>query len=128
MKDLDRVTIVAISALAYALANVVHEGLGHGGACLLLGARPTMFNAIFFNYDEATASDTAQRLISAAGSIVIANDFPVGERPPLDRLGDNSRAMVGGPEVSSTASQRRPSRAERSWVRSPRSRSTSGKR
>ena len=70
MKDLDRVTIIAISALAYALANVVHEGLGHGGACLLLGARPTMFNAIFFNYDEATASDTVQRLISAAGSIV----------------------------------------------------------
>src|SRR5437879_1624132 len=70
MKDLDRVTIVAISALAYALANVVHEGLGHGGACLLLGARPTMFNAIFFNYDEATASDAAQRAISAAGSIV----------------------------------------------------------
>jgi hypothetical protein len=67
---LDRLTVIAISALAYSLANIVHEGLGHGGACLLLGARPTMFNAIFFNYDETTASDTAQRLISAAGSIV----------------------------------------------------------
>lgn len=70
MKDLDRPTIVAIAALAYSLANVVHEGLGHGGACLLLGARPTMFNAIFFNYDESTASDTVQRLIAAAGSTV----------------------------------------------------------
>ena len=70
MKDLDRITLIAISALAYALANVVHEGLGHGGACLLLGARPTMFNAIFFNYDETTASETVQRLISAAGTIV----------------------------------------------------------
>jgi hypothetical protein len=70
VKDLDRPTIVAIAVLAYSLANVVHEGLGHGGACLLLGARPTMFNAIFFNYDESTASDTVQRLISAAGSIV----------------------------------------------------------
>src|SRR5262245_22455532 len=70
MKDLDRATLIAISAMAYALANVVHEGLGHGGACLLLGARPTMFNAIFFSYDETTASDTVQRLISAAGSIV----------------------------------------------------------
>jgi hypothetical protein len=48
---------------------VVHEGLGHGGATLLLGARPTMFNAIFFNYDESTVSTTGQRLISAAGSI-----------------------------------------------------------
>lgn len=72
MKDLDRVTIIAIAALAYPIANVVHEGLGHGGACLLLGARPTMFNAIFFDYDESTASDTAQRVISAAGSIVNA--------------------------------------------------------
>src|SRR5262245_2614514 len=70
MKDLDRATLIAISAMAYALANVVHEGLGHGGACLLLGAKPTMFNAIFFNYDETTASDTVQRMISAAGSIV----------------------------------------------------------
>jgi len=70
MKDLDRLTIIAISALAYALANVVHEGLGHGGACLLLGAKPTMFNAIFFNYDEATASDAVQRMISAAGSVM----------------------------------------------------------
>lgn len=70
MKDLDRATLVAISALVYALANVVHEGLGHGGACLLLGAKPAMFNAIFFSYDETTASDTVQRIISAAGSIV----------------------------------------------------------
>ena len=70
MKDLDRPTIIAISALAYSLANVVHEGLGHGAACLLLGARPTMFNAIFFNYDETTASDAAQRIIAAAGTIV----------------------------------------------------------
>ena len=70
MKDLDRPTIVAIAILAYAFSNVIHEGLGHGGACLLLGAKPTMFNAIFFNYDETTASDAAQRVIAAAGSIV----------------------------------------------------------
>jgi len=72
MSDLDRSTIIAISVMAYALANVVHEGLGHGGACILLGARPTMFNAIFFTYDESTASDAVQRIISAAGSIVNA--------------------------------------------------------
>jgi hypothetical protein len=70
MKDLDRLTIIAISALAYALANLVHEGLGHGGACILLGAKPTMFNASFFSYDESTASDGVQRAIAAAGSIV----------------------------------------------------------
>lgn len=66
---IDPATVIAIAILAYTIANVVHEGLGHGGATLLLGARPTMFNAIFFNYDESTASRTAQRLISAAGSV-----------------------------------------------------------
>jgi len=58
-----------MSALAYSIANVVHEGVGHGGACLLVGARPTMLNAIFFDYDEATATETARRIISAAGSV-----------------------------------------------------------
>ena len=70
LEDLDVATIIAISALAYSLANVAHEGLGHGGACILLGAHPTMFNAIFFNYDESTASEPVQRLISAAGSVI----------------------------------------------------------
>src|SRR5262249_60186322 len=68
--SIDLPTLVASAALAYSAANLVHEGLGHGGAALLLGARPTMLNAIFFNYDEATVSETGQRLISAAGSIV----------------------------------------------------------
>lgn len=35
----------------------------------MLGAHPTMFNAIFFNYDETTAGDLAQRAIAAAGSL-----------------------------------------------------------
>jgi len=68
--SIDRATVIAIAVLAYTLANLVHEGLGHGGAALLLGARPTMLNAIFFNYDETTASPTSQRVISAAGSVV----------------------------------------------------------
>ncbi len=67
--SIDTPTGIAIAALAYPLANLVHKGLGHGGAVLLLGARPTMFNAILFNHDESTASATAQRLISAAGSV-----------------------------------------------------------
>jgi hypothetical protein len=66
---IDLATVIAIAAIAYPLTNVVHEGLGHGCAALLLGARPTMFNAIFFNYDEATVSTAAQRVISAAGTV-----------------------------------------------------------
>lgn len=66
---IDLPTVIAIAALAYTIANVVHEGLGHGGATLLLGARPTMFNAIFFDYDESTVSRAGQRVIAAAGSL-----------------------------------------------------------
>ena len=33
--DVDRPTLVAIAVASFALANVVHEGVGHGGACLL---------------------------------------------------------------------------------------------
>src|SRR2546427_53286 len=62
-------TVIAISALAYTLANIVHEGLGHGGACVLVGARPTALNAIFFEYDELAATLVQQRWISAGGSI-----------------------------------------------------------
>src|SRR5262245_17252521 len=67
--SIDLATVIAISALAYTIANVVHEGLGHGGAVLLLRERPTMFNAIFFDYDESTVSPGGRRLISAAGSV-----------------------------------------------------------
>jgi hypothetical protein len=67
---IDLPTVIAVAVIAYASANMVHEGLGHGGAALLLGARPTMLNAIFFNYDDATASSAVQRWISAAGSLV----------------------------------------------------------
>src|SRR5205814_5505326 len=62
-------TVIAISALAYTLANIVQEGLGHGGACVLVGARPTVLNAIFFEYDEQAATLVQQRWISAGGTI-----------------------------------------------------------
>src|SRR5262249_4780047 len=67
--SIDTATVIAISALAYTIANMVHEGLGHGGAALLVGARPTMLNAIFFNYEESTTSEAGRRLIAPAGSM-----------------------------------------------------------
>lgn len=66
---IDVPTVLAISALAYVLANIVHEGLGHGGMCLLVGAHPTVLNAIFFEYDDQAASIAQQKWISAGGTI-----------------------------------------------------------
>jgi hypothetical protein len=62
-------TVIAISLVAYGLQNVIHEGLGHGGAGWLLGVKPVMLNAIFYDYDQATASVASQKWIASAGSI-----------------------------------------------------------
>lgn len=68
-EDLDAATVAAIAVIAYCLANQVHEGLGHGGACLLAGGTPKMLNAIFFDMDDASISATARRWVAAGGSM-----------------------------------------------------------
>jgi hypothetical protein len=69
VRDLDGLTIAAIAIVAYCAASLVHEGLGHGGACLLLGGRPQSLNAIFFSYDEASVSNAARLVIAMAGTV-----------------------------------------------------------
>lgn len=49
---------------------MIHEGLGHGGACLLVGGRPRMLNAVFFQCDESGLARSAIRVVAAAGSIL----------------------------------------------------------
>lgn len=66
---LDRLTVGAIAVVAYALANLLHEAVGHGGACLLVGGRPQMLNAVFFECNEAALSSLAIRLVAAGGTI-----------------------------------------------------------
>jgi hypothetical protein len=60
----DAVTVAAIAIVAYALANVLHEGVGHGGACLLIGGRPIALSSVHFECEEGS------RFVSAAGTIV----------------------------------------------------------
>jgi hypothetical protein len=67
-RALDRWTVAAIAVVAYALSNVVHEGLGHGGACLLGGGRARTLNAIFFDCDSAGMTAASIRLMAAAGT------------------------------------------------------------
>jgi len=67
--SLDPWTVGAIAVVAYALGNVVHEGLGHGGACLLVGGRPEELNAIFFECAVEGLPSSARRWLAAGGSI-----------------------------------------------------------
>ena len=59
----------AIAIVAYALSNLVHEGLGHGGACLVVGGRPEELTAVFFDGDLTGLPPSASRVVAAGGSI-----------------------------------------------------------
>ena len=67
---LDVPTVASISVVAYSLTNLIHEGLGHGGACLLVGGKPAMLNAVFFQaVAESITTHTAGRILTAGGSV-----------------------------------------------------------
>lgn len=63
-------TLVAIALVAYALTNVAHEGLGHGGMCVAIGGEPRTLNAVYFDCGEEGLSSAAGRWISAGGTLV----------------------------------------------------------
>ena len=64
-------TVIAIAVVAYALANVAHEGLGHGGMCVALGGEPRVLNAVYFDCGRRRVElDAASRWISAGGTLV----------------------------------------------------------
>jgi hypothetical protein len=60
----DPFTVGAIGILAYMLGNVLHEGAGHGGACLLVGGKPLAISSVYF---ECGADS---RLVMAAGTLM----------------------------------------------------------
>ena len=66
----DRLTVIALSALAYIVAVGLHEHLGHSLACLLLGSHPTELGAFYSNCDYSGLSDLRIRLVALAGPVV----------------------------------------------------------
>lgn len=61
---LDALTVGAIGILAYMLGNVLHEAVGHGGACLLVGGKPVALSSVYFE----CSSDA--RLVMAGGTLM----------------------------------------------------------
>jgi len=61
--------VIAIALVAYAASNVVHEALGHGGACVILGGRPLVLSSVHFDCGDATMGTIARRGVAAAGTI-----------------------------------------------------------
>jgi len=60
----DRITIIAVAALACILQDVLHEGLGHGVTAWLTGAHRITMSTV------ALQSDIDTRWIAAAGTLV----------------------------------------------------------
>lgn len=66
----DRLTLIAISSLAYVVAVALHEHLGHAAACVLLGSHPTEMGAFYVNCDNSRLSSLAIRLHALAGPAI----------------------------------------------------------
>jgi hypothetical protein len=60
----DVATIIAISIVASVIGNLLHEGVGHGGACLLAGAHARVLSTVHFECSQDS------RFISAGGTLV----------------------------------------------------------
>ena len=69
LSRVDRLTVIGIAIVAYCIANLVHEGIGHGFACALAGGRPTALNAVYFSCGDGAMTEGGKRVLVAGGSI-----------------------------------------------------------
>jgi hypothetical protein len=66
----DRLTLIAISALAYVLSVALHEHAGHAAACVLLGSHPLELGAFYVSCDDTLLGSMNVRLVALAGPLV----------------------------------------------------------
>src|SRR5215471_6941684 len=65
----DWLTVIAVAIVAHVTASIVHEALGHGGACLLVGCRPQLLTTMQFQGDETSLSNAGVKVIAAGGTL-----------------------------------------------------------
>ena len=63
-------TVTSIALVAYAASNVLHEAVGHGGACIIFGGKPLVLSSVHFGCGEQAMNGVARRSVAAAGTIV----------------------------------------------------------
>jgi hypothetical protein len=68
----DLATVAAVAVVVDVSATLIHEGLGHGGACLLMGGTPRLLTSMQFQGDEHLLSSFAVKVVSASGSVANA--------------------------------------------------------
>jgi len=65
----DLLTVSIVAALTYALGSIVHEGIGHGGACLIVGGIPRELSSMDFDCDVHGLGAVAEKIVAAGGTI-----------------------------------------------------------
>jgi hypothetical protein len=69
-QSIHSLTVICIAVVAYLVAAVVHEGLGHGLTAAFLGARDLRLASAVLHLDSQSVSPTASRMIAIAGPLV----------------------------------------------------------
>jgi hypothetical protein len=65
----DRATVLAVAAVEYLVAKLVHEGVGHGGACVFTGHTLVAFTTSWCDCDLPDGEVSARRIVKAAGTL-----------------------------------------------------------
>jgi len=63
-------TVIAVGIIVHAATALLHEGLGHGGACLLVGGTPLRLTSASFDCNVAPTRVAAGKIVAAGGTII----------------------------------------------------------
>lgn len=69
MSESDPLTVAAIAVLVYMLALLIHEGVGHGATCALVGGRVLTVSSVQCQCDVEGLTRSRERSVEAAGTI-----------------------------------------------------------
>jgi hypothetical protein len=67
--SLDTLTTMAIGIVSFIVANVLHEAVGHGGACLLVGGAAEQLSSAHFSCHLDISNGWQERAVASAGTI-----------------------------------------------------------
>jgi hypothetical protein len=66
----DPLTIISIAVAVYAVASLIHEGGGHGMACVLTGGQPHEMSSMHFDCLRTSGARWPRQVLAAAGTLV----------------------------------------------------------
>src|SRR5437764_1001919 len=101
----DLLTVTAIALVAYAASNVLHEAVGHGGACIALGGSDELL--IRRSSLLTVPAYVAGGLLFCVSGLFNPSVPCSSPSPPLPRLSAEPRGFSGSPSSSVMANTHR---------------------